>query len=284
MEREVHDGGRRETAGLAGKTVFITGASRGIGLAIAVRAARDGANVAIVAKTVTPHPKLPGTIHEAARLVEEAGGVPLPLAADIRDEAAVEAAVAATVERFGGIDVCVNNAGAIFLAGTLETPMKRFDLVHQLNARGAFLVSRTCLPHLLEAANPHILSLSPPLTLDPRWYAPHLAYTMSKMGMSLGVLGLAEEFRGRVAVNALWPRTTIDTAAVRNLLGGEPLAQRSRTPAIMADAARAILVRPHAACSGNFFLDEDVLRAEGVTEFEAYALTPGGPLQTDLFV
>jgi citronellol/citronellal dehydrogenase len=284
MTRESDDGTRATAGSLAGTTVFITGASRGIGLAIAERVARDGANVAIVAKTVTPHPKLPGTIHEAARLVEEAGGVPLPLAVDIRDEAAVEAAVAATVERFGGIDVCINNAGAIFLAGTLETPMKRFDLVHQLNARGAFLVSRACLPHLLEAANPHILSLSPPLTLDPRWYAPHLAYTMSKMGMSLGVLGLAAEFRGRVAVNALWPRTTIDTAAVRNLLGGEPLAQRSRTPAIMADAARAILGRSPADCSGNFFLDEDVLRAEGVTDFEVYAVTPGGPLQTDLFV
>lgn len=268
---------------LAGTTVLVTGSSRGIGLAIALAAARAGAAVAIVAKTESAHPKLPGTIHDAAAAVEAAGGRALAVACDIRDEAAVERAVAATAERFGGIDACVNNAGAIFLAGTLDTPVKRFDLLHQVNARGAYVVARACLPHLLRAPRPHILSICPPLSLDPRWYAPHPAYTLSKMGMSLTVLALAAEFRGRVAVNALWPRTTIDTAAVRNLLGGEPLSRRSRTPAIMGDAALAILRRPVAE-SGGFHLDEDVLRAEGVTDFSPYAVTPGGPLQDDLFV
>ncbi len=268
---------------LAGTTLLVTGSSRGIGLAIALAAARAGAAVAIVAKTESPHPKLPGTIHDAAAAVEAAGGRALALACDIRDEAAVERAVAATADRFGGIDACVNNAGAIFLAGTLDTPVKRSDLLHQVNARGAYVVARACLPHLLRAPRPHILSICPPLSLDPRWYAPHPAYTLSKMGMSLTVLALAAEFRGRVAVNALWPRTTIDTAAVRNLLGGEPLARRSRTPAIMGDAALAILRRPVAE-SGGFHLDEDVLRAEGVTDFSPYAVTPGGPLQDDLFV
>lgn len=268
---------------LAGTTLLVTGSSRGIGLAIALAAARAGAAVAIVAKTESAHPKLPGTIHDAAAAVEAAGGRALALACDIRDEAAVERAVAATAERFGGIDACVNNAGAIFLAGTLDTPVKRSDLLHQVNARGAYVVARACLPHLLRAPRPHILSICPPLSLDPRWYAPHPAYTLSKMGMSLTVLALAAEFRGRVAVNALWPRTTIDTAAVRNLLGGEPLARRSRTPAIMGDAALAILRRPVAE-SGGFHLDEDVLRAEGVTDFSPYAVTPGGPLQDDLFV
>lgn len=268
---------------LAGTTVLVTGSSRGIGLAIALAAARAGAAVAIVAKTESAHPKLPGTIHDAAAAVEAAGGRALAVACDIRDEAAVERAVAATAERFGGIDACVNNAGAIFLAGTLDTPVKRSDLLHQVNARGAYVVARACLPHLLRAPRPHILSICPPLSLDPRWYAPHPAYTLSKMGMSLTVLALAAEFRGRVAVNALWPRTTIDTAAVRNLLGGEPLSRRSRTPAIMGDAALAILRRPVAE-SGGFHLDEDVLRAEGVTDFSPYAVTPGGPLQDDLFV
>lgn len=276
--------GGADGGSLSGKTMFITGASRGIGLAIALAAARAGANVVIAAKTVAAHPKLPGTIHEAARAVEEAGGRALAVPLDIRDETAVDQAVAAAADRFGGIDACVNNAGAIFLAPTLDTPVKRFDLVHQVNARGAFVVARACLPHLLQSANPHVLSICPPLSLDPRWYAPHLAYTLSKMGMSLGVLGLAEEFRGRVAVNALWPRTTIDTAAVRNLLGGEPLARQSRLPAIMGDAAVAILNRPQAACTGRFLLDEEVLREAGVTDFEPYAVTPGGPLQTDLFV
>ncbi|MFM7074728.1 MAG: SDR family oxidoreductase [Planctomycetaceae bacterium] len=268
---------------LAGTTLLVTGSSRGIGLAIALAAARAGAAVAIVAKTESPHPKLPGTIHDAAAAVEAAGGRALALACDIRDEAAVERAVAATAERFGGIDACVNNAGAIFLAGTLDTPVKRSDLLHQVNARGAYVVARACLPHLLRAPRPHILSICPPLSLDPRWYAPHPAYTLSKMGMSLTVLALAAEFRGRVAVNALWPRTTIDTAAVRNLLGGEPLSRKSRTPAIMGDAALAILRRPVTE-SGGFHLDEDVLRAEGVTDFSPYAVTPGGPLQDDLFV
>ena len=269
--------------GLAGKTILVTGSSRGIGLAIALAAARDGANVAILAKTETPHPRLPGTIHDAAAAVEAAGGRALAVPCDIRDEAAVERAVTAAVERFGGIDACVNNAGAISLAGTLDTPVKRFDLLHQVNARGSFVVARACLPHLLRAPRPHILSICPPLSLDPRWYAPHPAYTLSKMGMSLTVLALAAEFRGRVAVNALWPRTTIDTAAVRNLLGGEPLARRSRTPAIMGDAALAILRRP-ITDSGGFFLDEEVLRAEGIADFSPYAVTPGESLQDDLFV
>jgi citronellol/citronellal dehydrogenase len=271
---------------LRGKTLFITGASRGIGLAIALRAARDGANVAIVAKTTEPHPKLPGTIFTAAAEIEAAGGRALPLACDIRDEAAVRDAVAATVARFGGIDVCVNNASAISLTRTDATEMKRYDLMQQINARGTFLCSQATLPHLRAAENPHILTLSPPLDLQPRWFAPHVAYSIAKYGMSLCTLGMAEEFRADgIAVNSLWPLTTIDTAAVRNLLGGETMANASRLPAIVADAAHAILTKPSRACTGNFFIDEAVLRAEGVVDFSRYAAgTTDGPYAPDFFV
>ena len=271
-------------ADLKGKTLFITGASRGIGLAIAVRAAREGANVIVAAKTTEPHPKLPGTIYSAAEEIEKAGGRALPLAVDIRDDAQVERAVEEGVSRFGGIDILVNNASAISLTGTLQTPMKRFDLMHQINTRGTFACSRACLPHLLKAKNPHILNLSPPLTLKPSWFGPHLAYTMAKYGMSLCVLGMAEEFRDEgVAVNALWPRTAIATAAIAYIAGPETL-RWTRRPDIMADAAHAILTRPAQDCTGNFFIDEDVLRSAGVTDFSKYALTPGAELLPDLFV
>jgi citronellol/citronellal dehydrogenase len=271
------------TATLAGKTLFISGASRGIGKAIGLRAARDGANVVIAAKTTEPHPKLPGTIYTAAEEIEAAGGKALPLAVDIRDEAAVKAAVEQAVAKFGGIDVLVNNASAISLSGTLETPMKRYDLMHQINTRGTYLCSQVCLPHLLKAKNPHILNLSPPLTMKPEWFGAHVAYTMAKYGMSMCVLGMAAEFKGRVAVNALWPRTMIATSAVINLLGGEESAKHSRKPEIMADAAYAIL-RKGADCTGNFFIDDEVLRGEGVTDFSQYACVPGETLTTDLFV
>src|SRR5690606_16861527 len=270
---------------LAGRTLFITGASRGIGLAIALRAARDGANVAIAAKTTEPHPKLPGTIHTAAEAIEAAGGRALPLAVDIRDEERIHAAVQQTVAAFGGIDILVNNASAIFLAGTLDTPMKRFDLMHQINTRGTFACSQACLPHLKRASNPHILNLSPPLNMDPRWFAPHVAYTMAKYGMSMCVLGMSEEFRpDGIAVNALWPRTPIDTAAVRNLLGGEATLRGSRKPEIVADAAHAILTRDSRSCTGNFFIDDEVLREAGVTDFDQYAVAPGNPLLPDFFL
>jgi citronellol/citronellal dehydrogenase len=269
---------------LKAKTLLITGASRGIGLAIGLRAARDGANVAIVAKTTEPHPKLPGTIYSAAEEIEAAGGKALPLAADIRDEAQVASAVAKTVERFGGIDILVNNASAINLTGTLETPMKRYDLMHQINARGTFACSQACLPHLLQAGNPHILNLSPPLHMEARWFGPHVAYTMAKYGMSMCVLGMAEEFRGRVAVNALWPRTAIATAAIRNLLGGQEAIRGCRKPEIVADAARAILVKPAKDFTGNFLIDEDLLRSEGTTDFERYAVEPGQELVSDFFL
>jgi citronellol/citronellal dehydrogenase len=270
---------------LAGKTLFITGATRGIGRAIALRAARDGANVAVVGKTDAPHPKLPGTVHDTVRDVQTAGGKAVACVADIRFEDQVEAAVAATLAAFGGIDVLVNNASAISLTGTLATEMKRFDLMQQVNARGTFLCSRACIPALANASNPHILMLSPPPTLEPRWYAPHLAYTMSKMGMSLCVLGLHEELRPRgIAVNALWPRTAIATAAVENLLGGGPLVARSRRPEIVADAAHAILTRPARETTGRFFIDEEALREAGVTNFDSYAVTPGGPLAPDFFL
>ena len=268
---------------LAGRTLFITGASRGIGLAIARRAAQDGANIVIAAKTTAPHPTLPGTIHTAAAEIEQAGGRALALAVDIRDEAAVAAAVTRTVETFGGIDICINNASAISLTGTLATPMKRFDLMHQVNVRATYCVSQACLPHLLKAANPHILVLAPPPTLDPRWYRDHLAYTLAKLGMSLCVLGLAAEFAAAgVAVNALWPRTLIATAALAMLPGID--ARRARRPEILADAAHAILTRPSRACSGNFFIDETVLAAEGVTDFGRYAVAPDEPPLTDLFI
>lgn len=267
------------------RVLLITGGSRGIGLAIAERAARDGAKVALVAKTAEPHPKLPGTVYTAAEACERAGGEALPIVCDIRDEAAVEAAVAATVERFGRLDALVNNASAIFLAGTRETSMKRFDLMHQVNVRGTYLCSQKALPHLLRSDNPHILNLAPPLNFEERWFAPHTAYSIAKFGMSLCTLGMAGELREQgVAVNSLWPRTTIATAAVRNLLGGEEMCSRSRKPEIMGDAARAILTRPARECSGNYFIDEEVLAAEGLTDFDGYAVNPGGPLQPDFFV
>jgi len=272
-------------ADLKGKTLFISGASRGIGLAIALRAARDGANVAIAAKTAEPHPKLPGTVYTAAEEIEAAGGKALPHVVDIRFEDQVEAAVAKTVATFGGIDILVNNASAISLTGTLFTPMKRYDLMHQINTRGTFLCSQKCIPHLKKAGNPHILNLSPPLNMEARWFAPHVAYTMAKFGMSMCVLGMASEFRSEgIAVNALWPRTAIDTAAVRNLLGGAAAANRSRKPEIMADAAHAILCRPSRECTGNFFIDEEVLRAEGVTDLDQYSVVPGSDLVPDFFV
>jgi citronellol/citronellal dehydrogenase len=268
---------------LQGKTVFITGASRGIGLAIALRAARDGANIAIAAKTTEPHPKLPGTIYTAAEEIEAAGGRALPLAADVRSEEAVEAAVAATVERFGGIDICVNNASAIQLSGILATEMKRYDLMHQINARGTFLVSRACLPHLRKADNPHILMLSPPLDMDPRWFGPHVAYTMAKYAMSMCVLGLAEEFRGEIGVNALWPHTPIATSAIANIVGAEAM-RRTRTPQIMADAAHVILTQDARTFTGRFLLDDEVLAEAGVRDFSTYRMDPATPLNVDLFV
>jgi citronellol/citronellal dehydrogenase len=270
---------------LSGKTLLITGASRGIGKAIALRAARDGANVIIAAKTTDPHPRLPGTIYTAAEEVEAAGGQALAVPTDIRFEEQVEAAVAQGVERFGGIDILINNASAIFLAGTLETPMKRFDLMHAVNVRGTFLVTQRCLPHLVQAENPHVLNLSPPLNMEARWFAPHVAYTMSKFGMSECVLGMAAEFREQgVAFNALWPKTVIATAAVQNLLGGDDLIRRARKPDILADAAHAILTRPSRECTGNFFVDEHILAEEGVTDLDAYAVTPGEALVPDFFV
>ena len=257
---------------LAGKTLFITGASRGIGHAIAMRAADDGANVVIAAKTTEPHPKLPGTIHSAAADVERAGGKALAIATDIRDEAQVEAAIAAAVERFGGLDILVNNASAISLTGTLETPLKRFDLMHQINVRGTYLCTQKAVPHLAKSSNPHVLNISPPLhsTLSPRWFAPHVAYTMAKYGMSLCVLGMAEEFRSiGIAVNALWPRTTIDTEAIR-LIAGQEARMRARSPQIMADAAHWILTQPSRKMSGRFFLDDEVLRNAGVSDLSRY--------------
>lgn len=270
---------------LKGKTLFISGGSRGIGLAIALRAARDGANVTIAAKTAEPNPKLPGTIHTAAEEIEKAGGKALAVVCDIRDEAQVAAAVAATVEKFGGIDICVNNASAIQLTGTLETDMKRFDLMHQINTRGTFLVSKMCIPHLKLAENPHILNLAPPLDMDAKWFRNHVAYTMAKFGMSMCTLGMSAEFaRDGIAVNSLWPITAIDTAAVRNLLGGAQVAAMSRSPEIVADAAYAIFNRPSREATGNFYIDEEVLRAEGVSDFSKYAPGAEGPLVGDFFV
>ena len=268
---------------LAGKTLFITGASRGIGLAIAERAARDGANVAIAAKSNVPNPKLPGTIHSAAAAVQAAGGQALALKVDIRDEAAVHEAVAQTAEHFGGIDIVVNNASAIWLAGMEGTPMKRFDLMSQVNTRGTFLVTQACLPYLKHAANPHVLMLAPPPSLDPKWYAPHTAYTIAKMGMSLCVLGMSAEFAPLgIAVNALWPRTVIATAAIGMIEGVQP--QQCRTPQIVADAAHAILTRPAHSYSGHFALDEEVLREQGVVDLDRYAVQPGAALLPDLFL
>jgi citronellol/citronellal dehydrogenase len=270
---------------LKGRTLFITGATRGIGKAIGLRAARDGANIVIAAKTVAPNPKLAGTIYTAAEEMVAAGGQALACQVDIRFEDQIRQAVEQAVATFGGIDILVNNASAISLTGTLATPMKRFDLMQQVNARGTFACSQACLPHLLKATNPHILNISPPLNLSAHWFAPHAAYTMAKYGMSLCVLGMAEEFRDLgVAVNALWPRTVIATAAILNLLGGEEVMRHSRKPEIMADAAQAILTRPSRQCTGNFFIDEDVLTAAGITNFDAYAVTPGGKLFPDLFL
>ncbi len=268
---------------LSGKTLFITGASRGIGLAIALRAARDGANIVIAAKSDVPNPKLPGTIHTAAQAVEEAGGRALALKCDIREEDEVKAAVARTVETFGGLDILVNNASAIWLRGALDTPMKRFDLMQQVNARGTFLCAQACLPHLLQAPNPHILTLCPPPSLEPKWWAPHTGYTLAKMGMSFVTLGLAAEYRERgIAINALWPRTLIATDAL-NMIPGVSTAN-ARSPAIMADAAHAILTRPAVGFSGRFLIDDEVLRETGVTDLSGYAVDPSQPLLPDLFL
>jgi len=270
---------------LEDKTFFISGGSRGIGLAIAIRAARDGANVALIAKTAEPHPKLEGTVYTAAARIEAAGGHALPMVGDIRDEAQVVRAVAQTAERFGGIDVCVNNASAINLSGTEALEIKRYDLMQSINTRGTFVVSRACLPHLKLSANPHILTLSPPLNLEPRWLGPHIGYTIAKYGMTLCALGLAAEFaEDGVASNALWPRTLIATAAVQNLLGGEAAMARARKPELYADAAYAVITRPSRDCTGNAFLCEDVLGAEGVTDFDRYAYQPGAEPEADLFV
>lgn len=272
-------------ATLKDKTLFISGGSRGIGLAIAKRAAKDGANIIVAAKTAEPHPKLPGTIHTAAAEIEEAGGQALAVVCDIRSEEAVQNAVAAGAEKFGGIDICINNASAISLTPTDATPMRRFDLMHQVNTRGTFLVSQTCLPYLLKAENPHILNLSPPLNMDEKWFAPHVAYTMAKYGMSMCVLGMAGEFRERgIAVNALWPRTAIATSAVRNLLGGDEIVKRSRTPAIIADAAHIILTKSSRDFSGNFCVDDEVLESAGVTDLEPYAVDSSLDLVPDFFV
>ncbi|WP_138379166.1 SDR family oxidoreductase [Luteithermobacter gelatinilyticus] len=270
---------------LNGKTLFITGGSRGIGLAIAKRAAADGANVTIAAKTTQPHPKLEGTIYTAAEEIEAAGGRALPLAVDIRDEARVEEAVGKTVETFGGIDILINNASAISLTPTLQTEMKRYDLMHQINTRGTFLVSKTCISHLKKAENPHVLNLAPPLNMDPKWFANHVAYTMAKYGMSMCVLGMAEEFKkDGIAFNALWPRTAIATAAVKNLLGGDAAVRGSRKPEIMADAAYIILTRSSRDFTGNFCIDDEVLASEGITDLEKYAVDPSATLLPDFFV
>ena len=270
---------------LHGKTLFITGASRGIGLAIALKAARDGANIAIAAKTEAPHPKLPGTIYSAAQEVEQAGGRALPLMVDVRDEQAVKSAIDKAAATFGSLDIVVNNASAIQLTGVAETDMRRFDLMHQINARGTYMVSKYAIPHLERAANPHILMLSPPLDLKEKWFAPHTAYSMAKYGMSLVVLGLAGELRSKgIAVNALWPRTTIATAAVKNLLGGDVLMRRSRSTDILADAAYRIFLKPARSFSGNFLIDDTFLAGEGVTDFERYRVDPSEPLAPDFFV
>ena len=268
---------------LAGKTLFITGASRGIGLAIALRAARDGANVAVVAKTSDPNPKLPGTIHSAAAEIEAAGGKAVALMCDIRDENQLAEAAAKTAERFGGIDILVNNASAINLTGTLQTPMKRFDLMMGVNGRGTFAASQACLPYLLKAENPHILTMSPPLSMTAKWFKDHTAYTMAKYAMSMCVLGMSAEFAGRVAVNALWPRTVIATAALA-MLGGAVKPDYCRKPDIVADAAHAVLTRDAKTCTGNFFIDDEVLQAEGISQFDSYAVAPGNPLLPDIFL
>ena len=270
---------------LKNKTLFVSGASRGIGLAIAKRAAKDGANIILAAKTAEPHPKLPGTIYTAADEIIEEGGQALPVICDIRDEENVRDAVNKGLDHFGGIDICVNNASAIQLTGTLQTDMKRYDLMNQINARGTFLVSKVCLPHLLKSDNPHILNLSPPLDMDPKWFGPHVAYTMAKFGMSLCVLGMAEEFKeDGVAVNALWPRTAVATAAIKNALGGESIMNISRSPEIMADAAYVILTKDSKEFTGNFCIDDNLLADNGVTDFSQYAEVPFSELAPDFFV
>jgi citronellol/citronellal dehydrogenase len=270
---------------LAGKTLFITGASRGIGLAIALRAARDGANIAVAAKTVEPHPKLPGTIHTATAEIEAAGGRALAVQCDVRDEAQIAAAVEATVKRFGGIDVVVNNASAIRLGGTAQVDAKGFDLMLGIGPRATYLVTRAALPHLERSANGHVLTLSPPIRLQSKWVGAAPAYTLKKYGMTLLTLGFAAEFRERgIAANALWPKTVIATAAVQNLLGGDAVIKASRRPAIVADAAYAILVRDARECTGNTFIDEDVLREAGITDLDGYATSPGTPLGEDIFL
>lgn len=268
---------------LKGKTLFITGGSRGIGLAIGLKAAADGANVAVAAKTVEPHPKLEGTIHTAAREIEKVGGCALPLMVDVRDEASVKAAIEETAQKFGGIDIVVNNASAIQLTPVRQTDMKRFDLMHQINARGTFMVSKYALPYLEKAANPHILMLSPPLDMKEKWFAPATGYAMAKFGMSLVVLGLAGEMRGKIAVNALWPRTTIATAAIKNLLGGDAIMRMSRKPDILADAAYRIFHKP-VGFTGRFLIDDTFLAEEGVSDFDQYRADPSQPLQMDFFV
>ena len=270
---------------LEGKTLFVTGASRGIGLAIALRAARDGANVAIAAKTAEAHPKLPGTIYTAAEEIEQAGGKALPLIVDVRDEANVLEAVEKTVGAFGGIDICVNNASAISLTGTEATDMKRYDLMNQINARGTFLTSKACIPHLKRAANPHVLMLSPPLDMNPRWFQGHVAYSMAKFGMSMCVLGMAAEYKADgIAFNALWPRTGIATAAIQFALAGDEGMKQCRTVEIMADAAHAIFVKPAREFSGNFLIDDSLLYDEGVRDFDHYRVDPTARLMPDFFV
>lgn len=270
---------------LNGKTIFMSGGSRGIGLAMAKRCARDGANVVIAAKTDKPHPKLEGTIHTAAAEIEAAGGKALGIVCDIRDEETVKVAVDQAVARFGGIDICINNASAISLTPTLATPMKRYDLMNGVNARGTYLVSQTCLPHLLKSENPHILNIAPPLDMNPKWFKNHTAYTMAKYGMSMCTLGMSAEFKGKVAVNSLWPMTSIDTAAVRNVLGGDAMAKMSRTPDIMSDAAYLVLTQDAKSFTGQFIIDEFILAENGVTDFSQYKHADyDGPLVADFFV
>ncbi|MEO8582915.1 MAG: NAD(P)-dependent oxidoreductase [Flavitalea sp.] len=267
------------------KTVIVTGASRGIGKAIALKLASEGANIVVAAKTVEQHPKLEGTIYSAAKEIEAVGGVALPIQVDIRDESQINKLVESTIENFGGIDILINNASAINLTSSEELEVKRYDLMQNINVRGTFLMSQACIPYLKQSANAHILNLSPPLNLYAKWFAKHMAYTMSKFGMSMIVLGLSEELKKyKIGVNALWPKTTIATAAVQNLLGGDQLIKRSRKPEIMADAAHVILQRPAAGCTGNFFIDEDVLKSTGIDNFDKYAIDPAARLMPDLFV